>query len=173
MSRFGPFVTVYGRFRVWRDAGLFQALPEGVITEAVRQGETDLSLVSVSFTTARIHRDDAGMHAGKDLMEALEEAACEQEKARPKRGGPEERDGQAERRRVRRRCELRLKEALPGRSRVGRPARFISPRTASAVRPGSSWPSGRTRTARSSSRYSGPRLRASAIWIDDLLKTTH
>lgn len=82
ISRSGPFVTVYGRSRAWRDAGVFQALPEGVIAEAARQGETDLSLVSVSSTTASIHHGAAGMHGGKDLMEALEEAAREQEKAR-------------------------------------------------------------------------------------------
>lgn len=42
-----------------------------------------------------------------------------------------------ERRRVRRRRKLRLKAALLGRSRAGRPARPISPPTASAAR----WPS--------------------------------
>jgi transposase len=50
---FGPWPTVYGRFRVWRDAGVFTALLEGVIAEAARQGKTDLSLVSVDSTTAR------------------------------------------------------------------------------------------------------------------------
>lgn len=70
-------------------------------------------------TTARAHHDAAGMHVAKDLMEALEKAAREQEKARQKRGGPEEQNGQAERRRVRRRHKLRLKQAQLGRSRGG------------------------------------------------------
>jgi transposase len=52
-GEFGPWPTVYGRFRVWRDAGVFTALLEGVIAEAARQGKTDLSLVSVDSTTAR------------------------------------------------------------------------------------------------------------------------
>jgi transposase len=82
-GEFGPWPTVYGRFRVWRDAGVFTALLEGVIAEAARQGKTDLSLVSVDSTTARAHHDAAGMHLGKDVMDALEEAA-DQERARQK-----------------------------------------------------------------------------------------
>ncbi|ANP52221.1 transposase [Streptomyces griseochromogenes] len=83
-GEFGSWPTVYGRFRVWRDAGVFTALPEGVIAEAAHQGKTDLSLVSVDSTTARAHHDAAGMRIGKEVMDALEEAAAEQEQARQK-----------------------------------------------------------------------------------------
>ena len=83
-SEFGPWPTVYGRFRVWRDAGVFSALLEGMIAEAARRGQTDLSLVSVDSTTARAHHDAAGMHIGKEVMDAFEEAAAEQERAREK-----------------------------------------------------------------------------------------
>jgi transposase len=83
-SEFGPWPTVYGRFRVWREAGVFSALLEGVIAEAARRGQTDLSLVSVDSTTTRAHHDAAGMHIGKEVMDALEEAAAEQERARQK-----------------------------------------------------------------------------------------
>ena len=83
-SEFGPWPTVYGRFRVWRDAGVFSALLEGMIAEAARRGQTDLSLVSVDSTTARAHHDAAGMCIGKEVMDALEEAAAEQERARQK-----------------------------------------------------------------------------------------
>jgi transposase len=83
-SEFGPWLTVYGRFRVWRDAGVFSALLEGVISEAARRVQTDLSLVSVDSTTARAHHDAAGMRIGKEVMDALEEAAAEQERARQK-----------------------------------------------------------------------------------------
>ncbi|MET8454460.1 hypothetical protein ABZV46_46175, partial [Streptomyces sp. NPDC005209] len=83
-SEFGPWATVYWRFRVWRNAGVFSALLEGMIAEAARRGQTDLSLVSVDSTTARAHYDAAGAHIGKDVMEALEEAAAEQEQARQK-----------------------------------------------------------------------------------------
>ena len=67
-GEFGPWPTVYGRFRVWRNAGVFTALLEGLIAEAARQGKTDLSLVSVDSTTARAHHDTAGM-----LVTALSE----------------------------------------------------------------------------------------------------
>lgn len=86
-SEFGPWPTVYGRFRTWRDAGVFTALLEGLIAEAARRDETDLSLVSVDSTTARAHHDAAGMRIDTDVMNALEEAAREQEKARQK-GAP-------------------------------------------------------------------------------------
>jgi transposase len=82
-GEFGPWPTVYGRFRVWRDAGVFTALLEGLITKAASQGKTDLSLISVDSTTARAHHDAAGMRIGKEIMDALAEAA-EQKQARPK-----------------------------------------------------------------------------------------
>jgi transposase len=80
-GEFGPWPTVYGRFRVWRNAGVFTALLEGLIAEAARRGKTDLSLVSVDSTTARAHHDAAGMRIGKEVMDALEKAAAEQEQA--------------------------------------------------------------------------------------------
>lgn len=59
----GPWDTVYGRFRVWRDAGVFTALLEGLIAQGARVGRTDLSLVSVDSTAVRAH-DDAPCSAG-------------------------------------------------------------------------------------------------------------
>ncbi|GLX42034.1 hypothetical protein Sros01_81060 [Streptomyces roseochromogenus] len=72
------------RFRQWRDAGVFEALMEGLIAEAAKRGEVDLSLVSVDSTTVRAHHDAAGMHLDSDTMAALEKAAEEAEKARQK-----------------------------------------------------------------------------------------
>ena len=123
----GPGRPSTDRFRVWRDAGVFTALLEGLIAEAARRGKADLSLVSVDSTTARAHHDAAGMRIGKEVMDALEEAAAEQEQARQKGAAEAEQNGQdggddperEERRRVRRRRKLRLKEALLGRSRGG------------------------------------------------------
>jgi transposase len=83
-EEFGPWPTVYGRFRVWRDAGVFAALLEGLIAEAARRGETDLSLVSVDSTTVRAHHDAAGMRVGKEVLDALEEAVAEEERTRQK-----------------------------------------------------------------------------------------
>ncbi|GGQ34784.1 hypothetical protein GCM10010266_67800 [Streptomyces griseomycini] len=83
-GEFGPWPTVCGRFRVRRNADVFTALLEGLVAEAARRGRTDLPLVSVGSTTVRAHHDAAGTIVGKDVMEALEEAADEQEHARQK-----------------------------------------------------------------------------------------
>jgi transposase len=85
-ERFGAWQTVYQRFARWRDAGVFEALLEGLIAEAARRGEIDMSLVSVDSTTARAHQDAAGMRVDEDVMAALEEAALEGEKAARKKG---------------------------------------------------------------------------------------
>lgn len=83
-AEFGPWPTVYGRFRVWRNTGVFTALLEGLIAEAARRGRTDLSLVSVDSTTVRAHHDAAGMQVDREVLDALEEAAAEEEQARQK-----------------------------------------------------------------------------------------
>ncbi|KOG55669.1 transposase [Streptomyces virginiae] len=83
-QEFGAWPTVHNRFRQWRDAGVFEALLEGLIAEAANRGEVDLSLVSVDSTTARAHHDAAGMRLGEDALAALEKAAAEENKARQK-----------------------------------------------------------------------------------------
>jgi transposase len=83
-QEFGAWSTVSNRFRQWRDAGVFEALLEGLITEAAKRGEVDLSLVSIDSTTARAHHDAAGMHMSEDVLTSLEKAAAEEEKARSK-----------------------------------------------------------------------------------------
>lgn len=52
-QEFGAWSTVSNRFRQWRDAGVFEALLDGLIAEAAKRGEVDLSLVSIDSTTAR------------------------------------------------------------------------------------------------------------------------
>ncbi|MGW4610268.1 transposase [Streptomyces sp. NPDC004532] len=73
-QEFGAWSTVHNRFRQWRDAGVFEALLEGLIAEAAKRGEVDLSLVTIDSTTARAHHDAAGMHLGQDALTALEKA---------------------------------------------------------------------------------------------------
>ncbi len=63
---FGASSTVPNRCRQRRDAGVFEALLEGLIAEAAQRGEVDLSLVSFDSTTT------------------LEKAAAEAAKARSK-----------------------------------------------------------------------------------------
>ena len=90
---FGSWSTVYGRFAQWRDAGVFAALLEGMIAEAARRGQVDMSLVSVDSTVARAHQDAAGMRVGEDVLTALEEAATASKGARErnKRNKPDNR----------------------------------------------------------------------------------
>lgn len=80
-ERFGASSTVHNRFRQWRDAGVFEALLEGVTAEAARRGRVDVSLVSVDSTTVRAHHDAAGMRLEEDVLDALEKAAVEAEAA--------------------------------------------------------------------------------------------
>lgn len=70
-----------------------QALLEGLIAEAAKRGEVDLSLVSIDSTTARAHHDAAGMHIDQDVLAALEKAAAEEEKARSKGAAPKNETG--------------------------------------------------------------------------------
>lgn len=81
-EKFGAWQTVYDRFTQWRDAGVFAALMDVMIAEAAARGETDLSLVSVDSTVARVHHDAAGMIVDPAVLAALEQAVAE-EKGRP------------------------------------------------------------------------------------------
>jgi transposase len=116
-QEFGAWSTVHNRFRQWRGAGVFEALLEGLIAEAAKRAEVDLSLVSVDSTTTRAHYDAAGMHLDQDFITALEKAVAEEDKAWS-RGAREKR------RCVRRRRKLRLKAALLGRSRGGQTSKI-------------------------------------------------
>lgn len=80
-TEFGPWSTVYDRFRQWRDAGVFQALMDAMIAEAARRGQVDLSLVSIDSTTARAHHDAAGMRVAGEVLAALEKAVAEEKGA--------------------------------------------------------------------------------------------
>ncbi len=83
-ERFGAWPTVYRRFRGWRDAGVLTALLEGPIARAARQNKTDVSPVSVDSTTARAHHDAAGTRIDAEVLDAIDRAAAEQERARQK-----------------------------------------------------------------------------------------
>ncbi|PZG78104.1 hypothetical protein C1I97_36615 [Streptomyces sp. NTH33] len=80
-QEFGPWSTVYDRFRQWRDAGVFQALMDAAIAEAARRGQVDLSLVSIDSTTARAHHNAAGMRVDEEVLAALEKAVGEEKGA--------------------------------------------------------------------------------------------
>ncbi|GGV68500.1 hypothetical protein GCM10010277_77890 [Streptomyces longisporoflavus] len=75
-AEFGAWSTVSNRFRQWRDAGVFEALLEGLLAEAANRGEVDLSLVSVDSATARAHHDAAGMHLPHAALRKAREAGA-------------------------------------------------------------------------------------------------
>ncbi|WP_435858935.1 transposase [Streptomyces varsoviensis] len=87
-ERFGVWSAVHDRFRQWRDAGVFEALLEGVIAEAAERGGVDLSLASVDSTTARAHHDAAGMRLEEGVLDALEKARQKRGRATEKRPSP-------------------------------------------------------------------------------------
>lgn len=91
-ERFGAWPTVYNRFRQWRDAGVFEKLLEGLIAEAAKREQVDLSLVSVDSTTARAHHDAAGLHLDPGALDAMEKAA-EEEKAHSKGASKKNKSG--------------------------------------------------------------------------------
>lgn len=72
---FGVWQTVYNRFVRWRDADVFEVLMDGMIAEAARRGQTDLSLVSVDSTVAHAHHDAAGMRVDEEVLSSPEKAA--------------------------------------------------------------------------------------------------
>lgn len=161
-GEFGPWPTVCGRFRIWRDAGVFTTLLEGLIAEAARRGWTDLSLVSVDSTTVRAHHDAAGMCIGEEAHGGLGGSRCRVGAGPEKGGSLQEQNGQGDqngpgwegRRSVRQRHRLRLDNALLGRSRGGLTSKAISPGTADAVHCRSCSPRDRPPTVLSSSPYS-------------------
>ncbi len=84
-AEYGPWSTVYDRFRLWATIGVFEQLMQAVIAEAAARGQVDLDLVSVDSTTIRAHHHAAGMVLDGELVKALEEA-WEQEKGLRQRG---------------------------------------------------------------------------------------
>jgi transposase len=74
-AEYGPWSSVYDRFRIWAREGVFQHLMETVIGYAAERGEADLSLVSVDSATSRAHHHAAGMVMDEEQLQALVEAA--------------------------------------------------------------------------------------------------
>ena len=74
----------------WRDSGVFQALLEGVIAEAARRVETDMSLVGVDSTTMQAHHDAVGMRGSEETLAALDEAASHKRERERNRAGRRE-----------------------------------------------------------------------------------
>lgn len=81
-GEFGPWSTVYDRFSQWRDAGIFEALMDGMIAQAARLDQVDISVVSVDSTVVRAYHDAAGARVSEEVLTALEKAASPSKGAR-------------------------------------------------------------------------------------------
>lgn len=77
-ERYGPWSTVYSRFRAWSKAGVFQALMDALIAEAAARGQVGLELVSVDSTVVRAHHEAAGLAIAGETLDALEQALTEE-----------------------------------------------------------------------------------------------
>ncbi|SNT44882.1 transposase [Actinacidiphila glaucinigra] len=74
-AEYGPWSSVYDRFRIWTCEGVFQHLMETVIGYAAERGEVDLSLASVDSAASRAHHHAAGMVLDEEQLKTLVEAA--------------------------------------------------------------------------------------------------
>jgi len=63
-ERFGPWETVYSRFRRWRLAGVWDRVLAGLQAEADAAGRLDWSLHFVDGTSVRAHQHAAGARKG-------------------------------------------------------------------------------------------------------------
>lgn len=77
-ERYGPWSTIYTRFRAWALAGVFEHLMDGLIAEAASRGQVGLELVSVDSTIVRAHHESAGLAVSGEVLDALEQALTEE-----------------------------------------------------------------------------------------------
>ena len=59
-ERYGPWKTVYGRFRRWRDDGTFDLVLKKLQLKLDEEGLLDWSAWFVNSTTSRAHRSASG-----------------------------------------------------------------------------------------------------------------
>ena len=63
-ERYGPWETAYGRFKRWRDAGVWQRALEALQREADAEGDLDWDLHFVDASVVRAQRSAAGAKRG-------------------------------------------------------------------------------------------------------------
>ena len=63
-ERYGPWQTVYSRFRRWREAGVWDRVLSALQTEAAHEGELDDTLAMIDGTSVRAHHQAAGAKRG-------------------------------------------------------------------------------------------------------------
>lgn len=60
-ERYGPWQTVYSRFRRWREAGIWDQVLTTIQSEAAHDGERDGSLSMIDGSSIRAHQQAAGV----------------------------------------------------------------------------------------------------------------
>jgi transposase len=59
-ERYGSWKTVYGRFRRWQEAGMWDQLLREIQTEAAHDDQIDGSVTMIDSTSIRAHQHAAG-----------------------------------------------------------------------------------------------------------------
>lgn len=68
-ERFGPWETIYGRFRLWSQNEVFS-----VIFETLKQ-DADLQEVSLDSTSCKVHQHATGAKKGQKMPKATKKSA--------------------------------------------------------------------------------------------------
>ena len=74
-ERFGPWRTVYSRFRRWQHAGVWARVLAALQADGDAQGDLDWSLHFVDGTTVRAHQHAAGAKKGAATRPSAARAA--------------------------------------------------------------------------------------------------
>ena len=75
-ERYGPWQTVYSRFRRWQRAGVWERVLATLQAEADVRGEVDWSLHFVDGTSIRAHQHAAGAKKGAAIRPSAAPAAA-------------------------------------------------------------------------------------------------
>ncbi len=75
-ERYGPWQTVYSRFRRWQRAGVWARVLAALQAEADAEGKLDWSLHFVDGTTVRAHPHAAGAKKGAAIRRSAAPAAA-------------------------------------------------------------------------------------------------
>lgn len=63
-ERYGPWKTVYDRFRRWRDSGLWQHILDVLLAIARKEDRLEFDFAALDSTVVRAHKSAAGAKKG-------------------------------------------------------------------------------------------------------------
>ena len=73
-ERYGPWSTVYDRFRRWRDSGLWQRILDALLARARKSDRFDFDFGAFDGTIVRAHKSAAGAKKGASRPKRAENA---------------------------------------------------------------------------------------------------